>query len=530
MKTALKKAKFVFVGLLFSMFIFATPAHAESWTAWLQTQFSLNTLIYSANCQLLGCGLQTQLVADASGNVTPKIVYNNKPGELGGLLGFTTNSMIALYENPPTSSTYYLANVGKEFGISPAYAQVSGSGAGLIKPVEQLWQIMRNLSYLFFIIIFVAIGFMIMLRQKLNAQTVITIQSALPGLVVGLILVTFSYFIAALITDAAFLGVQLVAQIFVSVVKLDGSIMNLFDPVDLAQKSNIFDLYTNSMSTATKPLGTYVDGTYWESIKSLSSTAAAGAPSVSPTSGILSAIIIGGLGWAGGTAGLVAGAGAAVAVAALPLIVTLVLLIAFTVQFLKLMFKLIMSYIMILLTTALGPAYITMSMLPGRGGMLGMWWKTILGNALVFPAVFALFLFAGMIMSTDQSAWSSTPPFFGNFSTKLIQPIIAFTIMLGSPAIPDMVKKAIGAADFGAIGSTGTAGFMAGFGIGSAGFKKGREKVMGPLDQQRAAYQKAYAESLINPRAAAPSYGPPGGGRGGLIDWAKRKYVTSLRT
>jgi hypothetical protein len=212
--------------------------------------------------------------------------------------------------------------------------------------------------------------------------------------------------------------------------------------------------------------------------------------------------------------------------------VSLVLLIAFTIQFLKLIFKLIMAYIMILMTTALGPLYITASMLPGRGNLVGMWWKTLLGNALVFPAVFALFLFAGMIMRTDQSLWASTPPFFGNFSTQLLQPIVAFVIILGTPAVPDMVKKAVGAVEVGDIGKQGTAGFAAGYGAAQGGVKRATEKVWGPVRGQREAYQKAY-DSALAQGIETPKY------RGGRVDpkwyrnpveWIKKGYITAGRT
>jgi len=522
MKTALKKSKFVFVGLIISLFIFVTPAHAAAWNAWFQTQFSIKTVTYSISCEIIGCGLGEKPATADSGTTTPTITYNENPHQLGGILGFGTSTMIALYDNPPTSSTYYLANIGKEFGIDSAYAQsagVSGSGAGLIKPVEQLWQILRNVSYMFFILIFVSIGFMIMLRQKLNAQTVITVQSALPGLVIGLVLVTFSYFIAALITDSAFFGVQIVAQIFGSVVNDKGELLNFFNPLDLAQKSNIFDMFTAATTSAPQAYQSYPE--YFRTLESAKDTAT--------NNGTVITAIVGGIVYAFAGQLLAAGttAIAAGAILVAPLIVTVVLLIAFVIQFLKLIFKLLMAYIMILLTTALGPLYITLSMLPGKGGMLGMWWKTILGNALVFPAVFALFLFAGLIMKTDPEAWKSTPPLLGNFSTQLIQPIIAFVILLGAPAVPDMVKKAIGASDVGAIGSTGTAGFMAGYGAGAGMIKKGAGTFLGPLDHQREAYQKAYATWLATggnkPKYPIPSNQPwwkyP-------VNAAVRQYVT----
>lgn len=488
MKTALKKVKFAVVGLFISLFIFVTPVQAAAWNAWLQAQFSGDTIVYSVICMIVGCGLQSQPSADAS-DPTPKISYNANPGKLGGILGFGTDTMIAMYSSPPTSSTYYLATIGKEFGIESAYAQVEGSGAGMIRPVEQLWQILRNVSYLFFIIIFVVIGFMIMLRQKLNPQTVTTVQAALPGLVIGLILVTFSYFIAALLTDAAFFGVQIVAQVFLSVEK-NGSVVNVFDPQQLAQDSSIMSMYKSSMWAGITGLGD-LHSNYFSQLKSVAGSASSGDMGFATLMGAIIAGVTAAItgAWIPAVLGGVVLAGVTIV---LPLIVVLILLIALTIQFGKLIFKLLMAYIMILITTALGPIYITFSVLPGKGNFVGMWWKTVLGNALVFPAVFAVFLFAGMILATDPSAWTSTPPLFGNLSVDLLQPLIAYVILLGTPAVPDMVKKAVGVADLGPIGATGIGGFMAGYGVGGKALgeaykKTGLQQVMAQRDKYREA-------------------------------------------
>jgi hypothetical protein len=160
MKSALKKSKWIFqaikpqtlfFALTISLFLFARPVFAESWNAWFQSQFSLKTIFYAGICEIVGCGLgETPAKAD-SGSSAPAITYNRNSNQLGGVLGFSTNAMVAMYNNPPTSSQYYLANLGREFGIDTVNAQVSGSGAGMIRPVEQLWQILRNvfLSFLY---------------------------------------------------------------------------------------------------------------------------------------------------------------------------------------------------------------------------------------------------------------------------------------------------------------------------------------------------------------------------------------------
>ena len=117
-----------------------------------------------------------------------------------GAIGGISNLIAAMYANPPASSVEYFADLGKNLGIvKPAYAQ--GIGFEGLKPILPIWKAFRNIAYLFFTIIFVIMGFAIMFRVKLDPQTVISIQNAIPRVVVALILVTFSYAIAGLLID-----------------------------------------------------------------------------------------------------------------------------------------------------------------------------------------------------------------------------------------------------------------------------------------------------------------------------------------
>lgn len=129
------------------------------------------------------------------------------------LLNSTGNAIAYLYANQP-SFVHYLAYEGQKLNlIKPAYAAEGEGWKFLGDSTLKIWIISRNISYLFFVVIFVAIGFMIMFRSKLNPQTVINIQLALPKIVVSLILVTFSYAISALTVDVVFLGNNLIRAI-----------------------------------------------------------------------------------------------------------------------------------------------------------------------------------------------------------------------------------------------------------------------------------------------------------------------------
>lgn len=126
------------------------------------------------------------------------------PLEQKGAAGATTDLIASIYENPPASGIAYFANLLNNIGFStPVYAQ-EGVSFGFLSPLLGLWKAFRNIAYLFFVIVFIGTGFAIMFRVRLSPQAVLTIQSALPRLVVALLLITFSYAIAGLLIDLSY--------------------------------------------------------------------------------------------------------------------------------------------------------------------------------------------------------------------------------------------------------------------------------------------------------------------------------------
>lgn len=456
--------------IVFSFFLTSTSAFAAAlpWDAKDQSTWTLGNLIESANTGISGlCTKKTATIEvfNRDKNAREMLSCDDKKIEKsGGVIGYTTGAMTALY-HPPTSSVYYLANLGENLGLGPktAYAQVPGSGSSIIQPVMALWQVVRNITYIIFIFIFLVVGFMIMFRQKINPQTVIGVQQALPSLVVGLILVTFSYFIAALIVDLAFVGIQLVVQIFTQPGLPTNS---LGDPDKLrghAQNANIFWLYMASAFNFEniKTLWAGTSGQLYATLGGLE------------ISSIAAAVVTGISAFFIGPFSLLAGAATLGAIPVLiPAIVVLVLLVALFIQMFKLLFALISAYITILIMTFAGPFFILAGSIPGRGGAISNWLKNLIANTLIFPAVFAAFLFAGFILG--QPTWSnSTLPLFGGVDGNFIRVLIAYGILLGAPGIPQAVKGAFGVKDQNPITQAAMGGMMGGVNVAKAGANKG---------------------------------------------------------
>lgn len=114
----------------------------------------------------------------------------------------------------PLSGIGYLNNLSNKLSpVSHVKAAESGYGFLAGQSMVGLWTITRNISYSFLVLAIVVIAFMIMFRVKINPQTVISIQSALPKLVVTLVLITFSYAIAGFIIDLMYVVIGLFAAI-----------------------------------------------------------------------------------------------------------------------------------------------------------------------------------------------------------------------------------------------------------------------------------------------------------------------------
>ena len=439
---------------------------AENWNAFNQSGFTMNTLVNSASCMISGlpfggdgCVQTAFTLNQQTQSMVPTtiITYN---GEGGGVMGSGAKFMAMMYNNQPASSIEYTASIFHEgFGIGePAYAQVSGSGAAVISPVQKLWQVFRNIAYLFFILIFVAVGVMIMFRQKLNPQTVISVQNALPGLVVALILVTFSFFLSGLIIDLAFLGTQLLGIIFLSQV---GGVTDIGAAAghvtELLNTQNVINMFVNIVFNGDLWSQANIAGTSFSELIFQRSTNGTVMGIIGALAACLNPI---GLALVGGTGpiGAVACAGTGWLISSqsgfiVSALMFIILLIGLVQALIRLFFALVTSYVIIVLTTIFSPLIILFSAVPGNGNVLGMWWKSLLGNVLVFPAVFGLFLIVASIIGLGEpwflnstvTTFEQALPLFGGAPMGFVQVLLVYGLLLMSSGLPDFVKELVGA-------------------------------------------------------------------------------------
>ena len=145
------------------------------------------------------CGGAIISFVDKIIDVVPTITLNTGPND-------NNESIAALVfnSNRDLSGIGYTKNLIKKFNpVSEVKAQ--GYGYTGLSWIQKYWAGFRDISYVLLVLVVIIFAFMIMFRVKLNPQTVISVQSALPKIIVALILITFSYAIAGFAIDLMYI-------------------------------------------------------------------------------------------------------------------------------------------------------------------------------------------------------------------------------------------------------------------------------------------------------------------------------------
>lgn len=283
-----------------------------------------------------------------------------------GLLPQGGNYLAMLFQHQPGSQEYVadlLNNIGVPT-VSHAYAQ--GTGYSAMSSFLPFWKAFRNLAYSLYIIMFVVVGIMIMLRTKINAQTVITVQSALPNLLITLILITFSYAIVGFMIDLMYFLIYFV--------------------VFLLSSPGI-----NIISTPTKAISRLLGYSAWSVIfEGRNSIISAVSMAITEA---LAGLGTGILGATGVAAGFVSWLGLGYLIVAVWLAVSM----------LKLMWVLLRCYFMLLVQTITAPVQLLMNAVPGSKAFSG-WLKKTASYLLPFPVVASMFIFAAVLIGDPSRA------------------------------------------------------------------------------------------------------------------------------
>lgn len=482
------------------------PNNLHNWT-----QNVMIEVMSALTCQLAGVDptnpKQSCLGVDSASG---KIGFLPSP-QTGGAIGFMDNMIAALY-TPPLHTSDYFKDLASNFGISKkTYAQnEGGTGFQGLTPLIGIWSAFRNIVYLILVIVFVVIGLAIMLRIKIDPRTVMSIQNQIPKIIIGILVVTFSFAIAGFLVDLMWVMIYLVfglisgisPDIAKSVTELNPASLQGKNPLGAAigfgqLSSMAHNVAASSTQIIQKMLG----------IEPKLTDLGLGFDLVKDLTGFLGGLLPGKFAWGAGTPvnfliDLISGIGSVLGgfqilkfpvVAAqvigtggspgwfanlpfavpfamllhpllqeflrvgLPyLIVYIIIFIALLIALFRLWFTLLMAYVNILIDVVLAPFWIIGSLVPGSPISATGWLRDLIANLAAFPTVIFMFLLGKVFVDAFSTATNPfAPPLIGDLGNpRMFSSLIGIGIILMTPNVVNMLKTALKAPklDTGGIG------------------------------------------------------------------------------
>lgn len=323
-------------------------------------------------------------------------------------------SLVFNTNRPISGISYVKEKIEKISPVTTVRAQAVGSGFNALKPVQEMWRSFRNVSFGLFVLVAITFAFMVMFRIKLSPQTVVSVQSALPKIIVSLILVTFSYAIAGFLIDLMY--------IVIGIVSLIGGLMNFGSPTE------VFNILTVGQPI----LSTVNIGIIGALVLYLAGFCVIFLVVLFINIGVIfSALIILGI-----AALLLSPIGSILGI--LAIIIAAILFIITIFMMFKIMWGLLKAFVNVLLLTIFAPIQITLgTVMPNLG--FGAWVKSYVSNLAVFVVTGVLVLFSFIFLSAGGSlalsTWIGSDVDLGH---KL------FNILLGSGAGATILGQAAG--------------------------------------------------------------------------------------
>lgn len=381
---------------------------------------------------------------------THKLGYAPHTKNSGGLVGVASNMIGALY-TPTTSTSLYFNTVASNFGIvQHAYAAPSclqtnpawGYGFCGLQPLLQAWEAMRNIAYMFLILIFVLIGVGIMLRLKIDPRTVMTIQNQIPRVIVAILLITFSYAIAAVMIDAMWFTTYVGINTLTSFCPSNTSLCN-------PDTGNGTKLSYNATKTLVDTPLTYVNQVFHTDNPGIFHITDAVSVEIQAIVHQLILDVINGGNqpdcswlpshWDDCIKAAVAGFFSFLA----RIIMELIILITVIILLFRVWWHLLKAYIFILVSVITAPLWIVLGLLPSKPLGFEKWMRTIFSNLAVFPATVLLFVVARIFEEIFKAAPNPQdtfiPPLVGNPVAKDFGALIAFGVILMTPTLLDQI-------------------------------------------------------------------------------------------
>ncbi len=176
--------------------------------------------VSAIQCLLNGGTEDTCILEDVSNSESFLKIKNNI---IAGSDHANTPLLAAVFaDDRPFSGISYTKGVFQKLQpVKSVKAQTNDMGVGFqfLEVVQNMWVAVRNMAYILFVIAAIVLSFMVMFRVKISPQVVITIQSAIPKILIALVLVTFSYAIAGFLIDLMYVVIGLISIFAAPIVK-----------------------------------------------------------------------------------------------------------------------------------------------------------------------------------------------------------------------------------------------------------------------------------------------------------------------
>lgn len=385
------------------------------------------------------------------------------------IFGFMTKLIVIPFENPPASGIAWISSGLQSAGFLNKTWAAEGIGLSAIKPFANIWKIFRDISYMFLVIVLIAIGFMIMFRMKMNPQTVISVENALPKIIISLILITFSFAIAGFLIDLVYILIGLIVSIlsnnniyYDATIRINEYMMAT--PSQLWLKDLRVNLpWTQSISGqigkalfSILPLEAEI---IIRSLIGIVMVILVHSPINSfmdPLSRMLS-------GWQGGTFGwgevfygliktatmaplLFAVFTASFFYLAIPVFM---LLIFFSILFLffRILLLLFSNYLKLILLIIISPFLLLFEAVPGKSA-LRYWITNMIGNLLIFPLTIGIFCLSNIILNNISSeGFSARLPYLYGIQGDGFRVLVATGLVFLIPELYKLLKESLGIKD-----------------------------------------------------------------------------------
>jgi hypothetical protein len=391
------------------------------------------TIYRSTMCALLGEGC-TGNPADGDKNFSKSLVAS------------AANTLAYPYMNPPASGVDNTVFALQNAGFTPKTYAAQGIGYAAIYPLHDIWKLFRNVAFAFLVLVIVVIGFLIMFRFKINPQTIVSVENALPRIIATMLLITFSFAIAGFMIDLMYVLTGVALNIFAQngYIKPEniGSLLTRAGPGrlfgEIVWNGNVWGIGSYFMGMLPASAATFVRALLGvfagKIICDLPGPMALCAGATLPEFGL------------GVLLSLLLGAGVSLLVTlVLPLFLALVLaVITSVIVYIRILLLLFTAYLRIIFNVIFAPVILLPGALPGRSAFSN-WIKTLAADLLAFPTTMVLIVVSSAIVKipTQSKLWQ--PPFlYGGSRAGPLKVIIAIGVLFLTPDIVRSLREFIG--------------------------------------------------------------------------------------